>query len=74
LFGIFLTPVFYFVIQWASDKRVERRAAREIADESPDSESGGEPTRQMEFAANGDAQRDGLTGNGVVQVPSQVTH
>jgi hypothetical protein len=23
LFGIFLTPVFYFVIQWASDKRVE---------------------------------------------------
>ena len=25
LFGIFLTPVFYFVIQWASDIRTERR-------------------------------------------------
>jgi predicted RND superfamily exporter protein len=24
LFGIFLTPVFYFVIQWASDRRAER--------------------------------------------------
>ena len=25
LFGIFLTPVFYYVIQWASDRRAERR-------------------------------------------------
>jgi len=25
LFGIFLTPVFYYVIQWASDIRAERR-------------------------------------------------
>ena len=26
LFGIFLTPVFYFVIQWVSDLRAERRS------------------------------------------------
>ncbi len=25
IFGIFLTPVFYYVIQWASDVRAERR-------------------------------------------------
>jgi multidrug efflux pump len=29
LFGIFLTPVFYFVIQWASDLLAARRAAAE---------------------------------------------
>jgi multidrug efflux pump len=26
LFGIFLTPVFYNVIQWFSDRRLRRRA------------------------------------------------
>jgi hypothetical protein len=34
LFGIFLTPVFYFVIQWASDRRaqaVERNKPQENA-------------------------------------------
>ena len=39
LFGIFLTPVFYFVIQWASDRRtqaIERNKPREKC-------SGGQP-------------------------------
>jgi multidrug efflux pump len=27
LFGIFLTPVFYYVIQWFGDRRLQRRAA-----------------------------------------------
>jgi multidrug efflux pump subunit AcrB len=31
LFGIFLTPVFYYVIQWFNDLRMERRAASEQA-------------------------------------------
>jgi multidrug efflux pump subunit AcrB len=31
LFGIFLTPVFYFVIQWYSDHRLERRRQRREA-------------------------------------------
>jgi predicted RND superfamily exporter protein len=33
LFGIFLTPVFYFVIQWASDRRtqaIEQNQPREV--------------------------------------------
>ena len=36
LFGIFLTPVFYFVIQWLSDKRAEARKAEELSEESDD--------------------------------------
>ena len=27
LFGIFLTPVFYYVIQWFADRRERKRAA-----------------------------------------------
>ena len=27
LFGIFLTPVFFYVIQWFSDRRAARKAA-----------------------------------------------
>ena len=36
LFGIFLTPVFYFVIQWASDIRTERRLRRSDWRDSPE--------------------------------------
>ncbi len=34
LFGIFLTPVFYWVIQWFSDKRAAAALAREAREES----------------------------------------
>ena len=34
LFGIFLTPVFYYVIQWASDARAERRQRAAVVEES----------------------------------------
>ncbi len=34
LFGIFLTPVFYWVIQWYSDHRGAAAAARQAEDES----------------------------------------
>ncbi len=45
LFGIFLTPVFYYVLQWFSDWRAERRArwpeeVEEAAEESVVSASG----------------------------------
>jgi multidrug efflux pump len=33
LFGIFLTPVFYYVIQWFADRRAVRLAAREKEEE-----------------------------------------
>jgi multidrug efflux pump len=32
LFGIFLTPVFYYVIQWFADRRAERLASQEEED------------------------------------------
>jgi multidrug efflux pump len=32
LFGIFLTPVFYYVIQWFADWRANRKAASELSD------------------------------------------
>ena len=32
LFGIFLTPVFYYVIQWFSDRREQKKAARVAPD------------------------------------------
>ena len=38
LFGIFLTPVFYFVIQWVSDKRAASRPADDPEDGSDDDE------------------------------------
>jgi multidrug efflux pump len=31
LFGIFLTPVFYSVIQWFTDRRIQRREAAPAA-------------------------------------------
>jgi len=37
LFGIFLTPVFYYVIQWFSDRRAQRRAR--FADEEEEEEA-----------------------------------
>jgi multidrug efflux pump len=30
LFGIFLTPVFYYVIQWLKDRRIGRRPAHPL--------------------------------------------
>jgi multidrug efflux pump len=39
LFGIFLTPVFYYVIQWFGDRRLKRRA--KAAPAGPDRESNG---------------------------------
>jgi hypothetical protein len=33
LFGIFLTPVFFYVIQWYSDRRAERRGPAEEDEE-----------------------------------------
>ncbi|WP_165227238.1 efflux RND transporter permease subunit [Aquisphaera insulae] len=36
LFGIFLTPVFFFVIQWAEDRRSAARAAEEKGDKGQD--------------------------------------
>ena len=47
LFGIFLTPVFYYVIQWASDRRAARRP------QEPDE------AEEAEDRPKGDAHGDG---------------
>jgi multidrug efflux pump subunit AcrB len=53
LFGIFLTPVFYFVIQWISDKRAAARAAaaRDLAEGEP---GAGEPGAGSDASVNGE--------------------
>jgi multidrug efflux pump subunit AcrB len=51
LFGIFLTPVFFFVIQWLSDRHRSRRARIEEAEEASDSSR---HRHEGDFAANGE--------------------
>jgi len=69
-FGIFLTPVFYYVIQWVSDRRSEarRRAGlpTEASEEYGDSDGAGEgmgnePVIEHDGHANGDGK---ATSNG----------
>jgi multidrug efflux pump subunit AcrB len=70
LFGIFLTPVFFFVIQWLSDKRTEARRAEEYAEEvGPGKEDGnvdgngdGQSAGEFGFEAFSESIRD--SGNG----------
>ncbi len=65
LFGIFLTPVFYYVIQWASDRRA---AARRANRDENDDEAGNEIDKPHEpavaYAGNGDGAE--ASGNGTV--------
>jgi multidrug efflux pump subunit AcrB len=74
LFGIFLTPVFYFVIQWASDKRAQWRAARSGPDAPGDLGNAAAPAQELQFTANGDGQPDAPAGNGAVHAPAQRAH
>jgi multidrug efflux pump subunit AcrB len=66
LFGIFLTPVFYFVIQWAIDRRSESRDRGGVTDEEdlgppPAAESGNGQARPGKRAPafRGDGNGDG---------------
>jgi hypothetical protein len=49
LFGIFLTPVFFYVIQWLNDRRARRRALE------PDEEEPDEPGPSRVPSADGEA-------------------
>jgi multidrug efflux pump subunit AcrB len=73
LFGIFLTPVFYFVIQWLSDKRAERRDALEPPDEEGDG-GNGEQEHAPELLGAGPSEHADATGNGAVQTHSRAAH
>jgi multidrug efflux pump len=60
LFGIFLTPVFYYVIQWFSDTRAVARTAEPDADESPDDSGDRQVGETVVAMANGEqAQPNG---------------
>ncbi len=47
LFGIFLTPVFYYVIQWVSDKRAASRP------QEPEEAEGAEPKPEADSHGDG---------------------
>ena len=73
LFGIFLTPVFYYVIQWFSDQRAVARQADELSDEAGDDGNGdGHAGEPVDVSANGDHVVPG--GNGIVHTGSHVAH
>jgi hypothetical protein len=81
LFGIFLTPVFYYVIQWFSDKRTEARQAEEEAagEDSTDGPDHDEeqPSDEFGFPANGQpgAGATSADGNGLgLAHPHTATH
>jgi multidrug efflux pump len=60
LFGIFLTPVFYYVIQWFSDKRAVTTTAEPDADASPDDSGDHQVGETVVAMANGEqAQPNG---------------
>jgi multidrug efflux pump subunit AcrB len=72
LFGIFLTPVFYYVIQWLSDWRAKARAAARPGGQPDDSEGDGEPGGESAESIDGEPVQ--TSGNGLVQAPSHVVH
>jgi multidrug efflux pump len=74
LFGIFLTPVFYFVIQWLSDKRAERNKERELEETSPQDESEHALTESSELDANGVASLSQASGNGAIHGAHGASH
>ena len=67
LFGIFLTPVFYYVIQWFSDQRCPRKA-----------EEAGRGIRRRRRTTIRRSSADGdhaqPSGNGVVHAGTHVVH
>ena len=73
LFGIFLTPVFYYVIQWFSDRRAAARQAEKLGEESDDDQGGGHASEAVAVLAAADHAPP--NGNGVVHgTTSHVVH
>jgi multidrug efflux pump subunit AcrB len=76
LFGIFLTPVFYYCIQWFSDRQIARRPPEDVdGDDSLDGDGG---TGSGETAAVGNGPTGtgaaGTNGNGVAHASTHVAH
>jgi hypothetical protein len=71
LFGIFLTPVFYYVIQWFADRRAEarRREEQELEGQQPkpphdDGHPVGDGPVDVEFAFDANGEPVAAAGHG----------
>ena len=71
LFGIFLTPVFYYVIQWFSDQ-AQARKTRELGEESDDGDGNHGSGESVDVLTNGDHAQP--AGNGVAHAGTHVAH
>jgi multidrug efflux pump subunit AcrB len=69
LFGIFLTPVFYYVVQWFSDKRASARSRDRQGDEAADQGQSEENAATLAYQANGEGGAAAV--HGTVGAPSQ---
>src|SRR5262249_25975267 len=73
LFGIFFTPVFYYVIQWFSDRRTAARRAQKLDEESDDEQAGGEASETAAVLTAG--EHVPANGNGVAHgAKSHIAH
>ncbi len=73
LFGIFLTPVFYYCIQWFSDQRVLARPAEgDLGDESDEGNGDALAAEAPGPLAGGDLSQ--ASGNGAVHAGTHVAH
>jgi len=73
LFGIFLTPVFYFVIQWLSDIRADRKKNEELEETAPDENGKADLPESSNFDANGVAAASTISGNGAAHGPKRTS-
>ena len=71
LFGIFLTPVFYYVIQWFSDQ-AQARKAKALSEESDDGDGNPGSGESVDALTNGDHAQP--AGNGVAHAGTHVAH
>jgi multidrug efflux pump len=71
LFGIFLTPVFYYVIQWFSDQ-AQARKAKALSEESDDGDGNHGSGESVDALTNGDHAQP--AGNGVAHAGTHVAH
>jgi multidrug efflux pump len=73
LFGIFLTPVFYFVIQWLSDNRAAKKRLREPEETQSEDDSEVAVTDSSEFDGNGIPNHVQAAGNGAAHGPKSAS-
>ena len=73
IFGIFLTPVFYYVIQWFSDRRTAAREQRELLEPSGDDDNAHGQEDSFELNGVGTPEPVHSAGNGAVHGPSHAT-